>query len=77
MDRFSICKNPRCRFVLDRRVLVELQENPQSLSNCPACGGAWSSTCPSCNRPLTINFVHGLPYYACCGQRLHAEAKAA
>jgi hypothetical protein len=77
MDRFSICKNPRCRFVLDRRVLVELQKNPQSLSKCPACGDPWSSTCPFCGRALTINFVRELPHTACCGQRLRARAKAA
>jgi hypothetical protein len=77
MELFSICKNPRCRFVLDRRVLVEMQENPQSLSNCPVCGGAWSSSCPFCGRALTINFVSGLPHSACCGQRLRVKAKAA
>jgi len=77
MELFSICKNPRCRFVLDRRVLVELQESPQSLSKCPVCGGDWSSSCPFCGRTLTINFVSGLPQSACCGRKLRAEVRAA
>ena len=77
MERFSICKNPRCRFVLDRRVLGELQKNPPSLSSCPACGDAWSSKCPFCDRDLTINFVGGLCHTACCGQKMRSEAKAA
>jgi hypothetical protein len=77
MNRFSICKNPRCRFVLDRGVNGESLENPQFLKKCPVCGSGWSSTCPSCNGALTITFVGGLPHYACCGQKVHAEAKAA
>jgi hypothetical protein len=77
MDLFSICKNPRCRFVLDRRVLVELREDPQSLSNCPVCGDDWSSSCPFCGQALTVNFVDGLPHSACCGHKLRAEVRAA
>ena len=50
MDRFSICKNPRCRFVLDRSVLGQLQKNPPSLSNCPASEGTWPNARPiSCS----------------------------
>jgi hypothetical protein len=60
MERYSICKNPSCRFVLDRRVKGESLEISQYLKKCPACGAGWSSACPFCNRALTINFVGGL-----------------
>jgi len=78
MDIYLICKNQSCRFVIDRRVNGKSLDIPQLiLKECPACGSAWSSTCPSCSRALTIKFADGLPRLGCCGQRLRAEAKAA
>jgi hypothetical protein len=78
MNHFLVCENPRCRFILDRRVNGESPDGVQQiLKSCPACGSDWSSLCPFCDHILTVNFIEGLPHSACCGQRLLAEAKAA
>lgn len=78
MDHYSICENPGCRYILDRRVNGKSLHDPQFiLKKCPACGGAWSSTCPSCGQALAMKLLGGLPYSACCGRKLHAKAKAA
>jgi hypothetical protein len=78
MDHYLLCKNPSCRFVLDRRVNGKsLDDSRFILKRCPACGGAWSSKCPFCSRPLSVNFADGLPHSACCGQKLRGEARAA
>jgi hypothetical protein len=77
MERFSVCKNPQCRFVLDRGGSRDSAENQQFLKECPACGSGWSSACPFCNQSLDISFVAGLPISACCRRRPRAEARAA
>jgi hypothetical protein len=78
MDHFLICENSSCRFVLDRRINGKSLHNLKLiLKNCPSCGGRWSSTCPFCSQALTLKVVGGFPHFACCGQRLHAKAKAA
>jgi len=77
MDHYLLCKNPSCRFILDRRVNGKSLDSSQLLKKCPVCGSAWSSTCPSCGRPLRVSFADGFPHSACCGQRLRGEAQAA
>jgi predicted amidophosphoribosyltransferase len=78
MQCFLICKNPGCRFILDRRVNGTSLDGVQKiLKTCPACGDDWSSSCPYCNQPLTVSFVDGLPCSACCGHKLRAETLAA
>jgi hypothetical protein len=78
MDHFLLCKNPSCRFLLDRRLNGRSPDNSELiLKKCPACGGAWSSTCPFCGRALSVSFADGFPHSACCEQRLRGEAQAA
>jgi len=53
MERFMVCDNPGCRFILDRRINGKSLDGAQLvLKKCPACGGDWSAACPSCNQPL-------------------------
>lgn len=78
MSHFLICKNERCRFVLDRRLNGKsLILAPTILKECPACGGPWSSACPFCGQALAIKLLRGIPHTACCSRTLHAEARAA
>jgi ssDNA-binding Zn-finger/Zn-ribbon topoisomerase 1 len=78
MDHFSICRNPKCRFVLDRRVNGKSLEDPLLiLKKCPACGGGWSSTCPFCGQALTLKLIDRHLHSSCCGQRLQPRARAA
>lgn len=70
MDRYFICNNPRCRFVLDRRIDGRMSHDAHVvLKNCPACGGTWSSICPTCNCSLAVRMVGGLPHVACCDRK--------
>jgi hypothetical protein len=74
MDSHLICKNPACRFVLDRRINGESLDGVRKIvKQCPECGGDWSSACPFCKRPLAVAFVNELPHSACCLQKLRAE----
>lgn len=78
MERYSICENPKCHFVLDRRINGKSLDGAQLiLKKCPTCGGDWSSTCPSCRLTLAVKLVGGLPYAVCCDRRPHAKARAA
>jgi hypothetical protein len=78
MAHFLNCENPRCRFILDLRLNGKVLSDPQRIvKRCPACGGAWSSTCPCCDRPLSIKLIHGLLHAACCDKRLHPQSMAA
>jgi hypothetical protein len=78
MNHFLVCENPRCRFILDRRVNGQSLDGARKiLKECPACGGNWSSSCAFCGRVLIVSFVNGLPHTACCRHKLRAEAKAA
>lgn len=78
MDHLLICKNARCRFVLDARVNGKLQADSHLvLKSCPACGSQWSSACPFCGAALTMKLMDGLPSSSCCSRRLRADAKAA
>ena len=77
MERFLICKNSKCRFVLDRRINGKSLDGAHLLlMECPACGGAWSTTCPSCAQALAVKMVDGLPHSVCC-DRKPASARAA
>jgi predicted amidophosphoribosyltransferase len=77
MDKYLVCSNPGCLFILDRRVNGTSLDGVQKiLKTCPACGSDWSSSCPYCADPLTVNFVEGLPCSACCGHKLRAETLA-
>jgi len=78
MERFLICNNPKCHFVLDRRINGKSLDGAQLiLKRCPACGGAWSSTCPSCAQNLAVKLVDGLPHSVCCDRKPPASARAA
>jgi hypothetical protein len=77
MKHFVICQNPGCRFVLDLRINGKSLDSPQPVKKCPACGANWSSICPSCDQALIMKLIDGLPYPACCGQKLRAKAQAA
>jgi predicted amidophosphoribosyltransferase len=77
MNHFLVCKNPACRFVLDRRIDGKSFDSLQLLKKCPDCGGDWSSSCPRCGQALAMKMVDGLPYASCCGQKLRARARAA
>jgi hypothetical protein len=78
MERFLICNNPSCRFVLDHRVNGKSVNGAQLiLKKCPACGGAWSSTCPSCAQALSVKMVGELPHSVCCDRKPAASARAA
>lgn len=78
MDRFLVCDNPKCRFILDRRLNAKSLDGAQSiLKKCPSCGGSWSSSCPSCGQPLAVKSVHGLPHITCCAPKPHSAARVA
>ena len=78
MERYLICENPNCRFVLDRRINGKSLDGAQLLlKRCPACGGGWSSTCPTCSLELAIKLVGGLPHTVCCERKPTAKARAA
>ena len=78
MDHFLVCNNPKCHFVLDRRINGRTVDGAHLiLKKCPACGGAWSTTCPSCAQALAVKLVGGLPHFACCDRKPDANARAA
>jgi hypothetical protein len=78
MDHFLVCNNAQCRFVLDRRINGKSLDAAQLiLKKCPACGGAWSTSCPSCTQALAVKMVGGLPRFACCERKPAANARAA
>ena len=78
MEHFLICENPKCRFILDRRIDGKSQDGAEViLKQCPACGRNWSSTCPSCSLTLAIKLVGGLPHTVCCDRKPSAKARAA
>ncbi len=77
MENVLVCENPRCHFVLDRRINGTSLDGVQKIvKKCPACGSGWSSSCPYCDQPLAVNFADGHLIAACCGRSL-ADARAA
>jgi hypothetical protein len=78
MERFLVCNNTKCHFVLDRRINGKSVDGAHLiLKKCPVCGGAWSSTCPSCMQTLAMKLVGGLPHAVCCERKPDAKARAA
>ena len=78
MERFLVCNNSKCHFVLDRRINGKSKDGAQvTLKKCPSCGGDWSATCPSCSQPLVTKMVGGLPHTVCCERRPSVKARAA
>jgi len=78
MEPYFICENPKCRFVLDRRINGQSLDGAHLiLKECPACGGDWSSICPACGSALTVKLVAGLPRTVCCERKPQAKARAA
>ncbi len=78
MEHFLICNNSECHFVLDRRINGRSLDGAQLiLKKCPACGGDWSSTCPSCAQALVVKLVAGLPQSGCCDRKLASSVRAA
>jgi hypothetical protein len=77
MERFLVCDNSKCRFILDNRINGRGSDRSQfMLKHCPECGGNWSSSCPSCSREIALKFVGGLPHFTCCDGTAQAKAKA-
>ena len=78
MDYFLVCNNSKCHFVLDRRINgISVDGAHLILKKCPACGGDWSTTCPSCAQDLAVRLVGGLPRIVCCERKPAANARAA
>jgi hypothetical protein len=78
MQRYLICDNSKCRFVLDRHINGKSADDAQLiLKRCPACGGAWSTSCPSCAQTLSVKLADGLLHSACCDRKPAASARAA
>jgi hypothetical protein len=72
MGSYSICRNPNCRFVLDRRVNGKpLNALRLILKKCPACSGEWSSLCPFCGKDVAVELSDGHLQMQCCGRGLH------
>jgi hypothetical protein len=62
MNHYTVCDNPRCRFVLDLRVDGKGLDHPRFvLGKCPQCGGKWSSTRPVSRRALGSEWLGKLP----------------
>jgi ssDNA-binding Zn-finger/Zn-ribbon topoisomerase 1 len=76
MERFLVCNNPKCHFVLDRHINGKDGAH-LIVKKCPACGGAWSSTCPACTHQLAVKLVGGLPHSVCCERKPATNARAA
>ena len=68
MERFLICKNPLCRFVVDLRTEENrtLQLSDLIISQCPECGDEWSSQCPFCLQALDVTWREALPLCSHC-----------
>jgi hypothetical protein len=77
MERFLVCNNPSCHSVLDRRINGKSLDGAHLIEKkFPACGGAWSSTCPSCSQALAVKLVDGLPHSVGCNHKPRADARA-
>lgn len=78
MDHYLICSNSKCRFILDRLINGKSMDGAHLvLKKCPACGGDWTSICPSCSLTLAVRLTGGVPHAACCERKAHAKARAA
>ena len=75
MERFLICKNPLCRFVIDLRTkenqIVQLSD--LIISQCPDCGREWSSRCPFCLQPLDVTWRESSPVCSHCHKALKPD----
>ena len=74
MNRYLICENAACYFVLE----VSSQERQAIrrqpiLTACPECGSNFGATCPFSGRLLLVQWLGGLPHCACCRRRLQAS----
>jgi len=75
MERFLICKNPLCRFVIDLRTkenqIVQLSD--LIISQCPDCGYEWSSQCPFCLQALDVTWRQSSPICSHCLKALKPD----
>ena len=77
MSRFLVCENAKCRFLLDRRINGSSMDGVRTIvKKCPACGGSWSSTCPTCGHELAVKMSGGLPHPVCCEDAPHHNRAA-
>ena len=76
MERFLVCNNPKCHFVLDRYINGKDCAH-LILKKCPDCGGDWSATCPACMHALAVKLVGGMPHSVCCERGHATNARAA
>jgi hypothetical protein len=75
MNHYLVCGNPSCRFVLDLRLDGQkLNGLQQKFTNCPECGGKWSSSGPVSARALGEAWAGKLPHCSCCTRKAHVAA---
>jgi len=78
MNRFLVCSNAKCCFLLDRRINGSSADGLQQvLTKCPDCGSQFSSTCPSCGEALAVRSVAGRPRRVCCNAKAHSSVEIA
>jgi len=75
MERFLICKNPVCLFLIDLREKDNriLRRPDLFIDECPECGREWSSQCPFCFRSLDVVWREQLPRCSHCLKELKAQ----
>jgi PAS domain S-box-containing protein len=68
---FLICKNPKCRFLVDlRRDTKVLRRSARIIAK---CDHQWSSKCPSCTEPLAVIWRNKAPFCSHCSCALKSE----
>ena len=75
MERFLICKNPLCRFVIDLRTKENqvVQLSDLIISQCPDCGQEWSPQCPFCLQALDEAWRESSPICSHCLKALKPD----
>ena len=67
MERFLVCNNPKCHFVLDRHIDGKPSYGAQLILK----------KCPACEHPLAVKLVGGLLRSVCCERSRATNARAA
>jgi hypothetical protein len=75
MERFLICKNPLCHFVIDLRTKENqvVQLSDLIINQCPDCGREWSSRCPFCLQTLDVMWRETSPICSHCLKALKPD----
>jgi hypothetical protein len=73
MEYYLICTNPKCRYIVNLREGAQTMDRSKLIiAECPECGSAWSSQCPSCTLPLKVAGLKLPLSCAHCGNPLKA-----